>query len=176
MRRSISLIMFSLFILAGCASVPKFPADTKFSVDNFKVNLKQKLQVEGYPAEAELTGILKEKINTTLKQKNLLTEHRAGNAMSVSIIIDYTRRFAGEDTPVPSKSVMAPEFGYTIVISENGVEKRRISEAKLEIKKGFLSNLATVATLGLGNDAKDELKDVQDVANYIAEKIEETKK
>jgi hypothetical protein len=95
--------------------------------------------------------------------------------MSVSIEINYQRRFAGEDTPLPYKSVISLVIGYTLIVFENGVEKKRIAKSGLQ-KTGFLSNLETAATFGLGNDAKDELKDIQLLADSIADELSALKK
>lgn len=169
----LSVLLFSL-IFAGCSttqsSSPKLPKNTKYLLGNLKVNLTQKLQVSGYPDNVELTKIVNEKIVESLKKSNLLGEAGAANTMSVSIDINYKRRFAGEDTPIPSKSVMAPLVGYTMVITENGVEKSRVTE-ELVVLKGAGGNMLSALTLGLGKDAKDEVKDIESFADFIAGKL-----
>jgi len=164
MKGKVFLVLFVSLFIIGCASVPKLPADTKFSVTSLKVNLKQKLTVEGYPAQAEFSEIFKKSFIESLKEKNLLADSGAGNAMSVTLNIDYTRQFAGEDTPFPSKSVMAPKVNYTLVVTDKGVEKNRISNAGV-LNKGFLGSLKT---MGLANDPKSELSDIKKVTDSIA--------
>lgn len=173
MKNKILAVYFLFVILAGCASVPKLPADTKFALADFKVDLVQKLQIEGYPVQPEFSQIVKDKFTSSLKAKGLAGESGVNNAVSVSVDIKYKRQFSGEDTPFPSKSVMSPVFGYTLVVSENGVEKNRIVKSGLELKSGLLGSLKI---LGLLRDAKDELSDIQKVTDLIAAEFVAIKK
>lgn len=177
MKSNILSVLLSLIILTGCASSPglKLPADTVFSVESLKVNLTQKLQVEGYPKQAEFTELLKQKLNASLKAKGLLADSGASNIMSVSLVVDYQRRFAGEDTPIPSKSVMSPVINYVLIVSDKGVEKKRIVKNGLKLTKGFAGNMVSVATLGLGKDAKDEIKDLETFTDFIAAELKDLK-
>lgn len=95
MKRNIITACLLFVILAGCASVPVVPADTKFTLENFKVNLTQKLQVEGYPVQPEFTQIMKENFLASLNAGNLLAEPGSPRVMSVSVDIDYQRIFTG---------------------------------------------------------------------------------
>lgn len=161
-----ALLLISLFFI-GCASVPKLPADTKFAVKSMKINLKYKLQVEGYPAQSEFSEIVKKNMMESLKEANLLADSGQSSTMSITIDIDYTRQFAGEDTPIPSKSVIAPLLKYTVVVYNKETETNRIVKSGT-INRGMLNNLKNVATFGLGNDIKDELSDIKKMTNSIA--------
>ncbi len=120
---------------------------------------------------SEFSAIMKEKINNSLNASGLFAEAGAVNVMSVVVDVDYQRRFAGEDTPIPSESVMAPVVGYTIVVKENGVEKNRVSKSNLVITKGFFGNLISVFTLGLGKDSKDEVVDIESFADHVVKQL-----
>lgn len=163
------LLLISLFFI-GCASAPKLPSDTRFAVKSIKVNLKYKLQVEGYPAQSEFSEIVKKNMIESLKEVNLLADSGQSSTMSVTIDIDYTRQFAGEDTPIPSKSVIAPLLSYTVIVYNKDTEINRIVKSGT-LNRGMLNNLKNVATFGLGNDIKDELSDIKKITNSIAAEL-----
>lgn len=179
MKNRLSLIVVAL-LMFGCASTSvrpenKLSANAKFLEPSLKVNLMQKLTVEGYPDQSEFSKLLQQKTIEALKAKNLIAEKSSEGALLVEIVVDYQRRFAGEDTPIPSKSVMMPIVHYRIVVSGNGIEKRIIDKDGMTVNRGFGSNLATTFTLGLGKTAKDELKDLEMLANGIASEVEALK-
>ncbi len=176
MKRNIITACLLFVILAGCASVPVVPADTKFTLENFKVNLTQKLQVEGYPVQPEFTQIMKENFIASLKAGNLLAEPGSPRVMSVSVDIDYQRIFTGEGLSIKSKSAVAPFFGYTLVVTDGGIEKKRIIESRLTLDRGFFGNLKTFGTMGFGRTPKDELKDIKKITDYLAYKLDALKK
>ncbi len=177
MKKGILSMLLSMLILAGCASAPPIlPADAKFTLDSFTVNLTQKFQVEGYPVQPEFTQIMKDKFIASLKARNLLAEPGVNNAMSVSLQINYRRVFAGEATPVPSKSAVTPEVSYTLVVSDHGMEKKQIAESGLRRNRGFFGNMKSIVTFGLGRTAKDELEDIEAFADYLANKLSTLKK
>lgn len=162
-------------VLAGCASAPKVTtpkvaADAKFLVKDFTFNLSQKRQVEGYPTQDELSQLAYEGIAETLENDGMMAAHEA-NAVPVSIVINYQRRFAGEDTPFPSKSVTNPIVSYSIAILEDDEEIGRITKSGLTTNKGFLSNLKTAATMGTGNDAQTEMADVHRLTDAIVAEL-----
>ncbi len=171
MKKNIFSVLFILLFIAGCASVQKLPEGTKFSIESFKVNLTQKYEVEGYPDQAEFSKIMEKEFMSSLKEKGLQADGSGKNTMNVSIVLDYKRQFAGEGISVSSKSVIAPELGYTIVVSQNGVETNRIAKSDLTISRGFLGNLKSVATMGLANDKENELKDMQTVASVLTDEL-----
>jgi hypothetical protein len=159
----------ALFVLlSGCGSTPIQPAqdslspNTTFSSVEIDLSLTQKQAVDGYPNQEQLTAIIKEKSLSKFDEVKLIS---AASNYSAKISVKYQRRFAGEDTPIPSKSVMAPIVSYTIVIFNNGIEKQRVEKAGLTTNKGFASNLKTTFTLGLGKTAKDEEQDYEMLAN-----------
>jgi hypothetical protein len=169
-------------LLTGCGSTPTKPASsfslsagTKFSEPKVTVNLTQKITADGYPDESQMTKIIRDKITAELKNNSLLADTNTVNPMSLEFIINYQRRFAGEDSPIHSKSVMAPLISHTIIISEGSVEKHRIEESGLTINKGFGANLKTTFTLGLGKTAKDEQDDLQTLAVGLVSDIKELK-
>lgn len=164
----------SLLVLVGCGSTPVKPevsvasAPVKYSIEKIDVNLTQAIQVEGYPNKDEFTKILTDKTIEVFKKNNLLAAPTDSDSMTASISVDYRRNFAGDATPMPSKSVVAPTVDYVIIIFDHGVEKKRIVKSKQTTGKGFVGNLGTVFTMGLGNTAKDELIDIEKLANTFA--------
>lgn len=171
----------SIFVLAltlcGCANTSvkpenKLAANTQFLQPAITLNLKQALVVEGYPDQAELTKLLQEKAIEAFKSRNLIADKPNSGALAVNIAVDYQRQFAGEATPIKSKSVAMPIVHYRITVSDHGVEKRVIDKDGMTVNRGFGSNLATTFTLGLGKTAKDELKDLEILANGFASEVE----
>ena len=181
MKKLVITSVFTAIFLMGCGSTPtkptsfSLPGDAKFSEPKVTVHLTQKITADGYPDEAQMTKIIQDKITAELKKNSLLADTSATNPLSLEFIINYQRRFAGEDTPIPSKSVMAPLIGHTIIISEGGVEKHRIEESGLTVNKGFGANLKTTFTLGLGKTAKDEEGDLQTLVNGLVADIKKLK-
>lgn len=170
-------ILFSLVLLAGCSSSPKVAApsvgaDAQYAIKNFTFNLIQKREVEGYATQEELSLITHDLIVSELKAGGILADAADAQAVPLSITINYQRRFSGEDTPFPSKSVTNPIVGYTIIVLEDGAEKARISKAGLTANRGFLANLKTVATMDIGNDSKVEEADIQRVAKTIVAELQ----
>jgi len=182
MKKLIILSMFVATFLMGCGSTPtkpaasfSLPASAQFTEPTVTVHLTQTITADGYPDEAQMTKIIQDKITAALKNNSLLADTNAVSPLSLEFIINYHRRFAGEDTPIPSKSVMAPVVGYATIISENGVEKHRIEKSGLTVNKGFGPNLITTFTLGLGKTAKDEEDDLQTLANGLVAEIKKLK-
>lgn len=174
----------SIFVIAltmcGCANnsvkpESKLAANTQFLQPTISLKLKQALLVEGYPDQAELTKLLQEKTTEVFKSRNLIADKSNASALAVNIAVDYQRQFAGEATPIKSKSVGMPIVHYRITVSDHGVEKRIIDKDGMTVNRGFGSNLATTFTLGLGKTAKDELKDIETLANGIASEVEALK-
>lgn len=181
MKNLVVSSLFAAIFLMGCGSTPTKPAsfslpgDAQFSEPKVTVHLTQKIMVDGYSDEAQMTKIIQDKITAELKNNSLLADENAASPLSLEFIINYQRRFAGEDTPIHSKSVMAPLIGHTIIISEGGVEKHRIEKSGLTVNKGFGANLKTTFTLGLGKTAKDEEDDLQTLANGLVVDIKKLK-
>ena len=173
-NKVISVFILSLMFI-GCSSAPKVTApkvaaDAKFLVKDFAFNLSQKRQVEDYPTQNELSQLVYEGIAEALENDDMMAAHEA-NAVPVSIVINYQRRFAGEETPFPSKSVTNPIVGYSIAILEDDEEIGRITKSGLTTNKGFLSNLKTAATMGTGNDAQTEMADVHRLTDAIVAEL-----
>ena len=167
MQRILKFIaLFAL--LSGCGSTPTQPVQDSplpnitFSSVSVELSLSQKHTVDGYPNQDQLTTIIKDKSLSKINEAKLIS---AESNYSATISVKYQRRFAGEDSPIPSKSVMAPIVSYTIVVFHKGVEKQRIERSNLTTNKGFASNLKTTFTLGLGKTAKDEEQDYEMLAN-----------
>lgn len=177
MRGSFMFLLLAGLLMTGCSSAPTkssaqaLPPGVQFAEPEITVNLTQKRQVDGYPDQTEFARLLKEKTVVAFTENGLLATSVAEKVMTVKIEVNYQRRFAGEDTPLPSKSVMAPVIDYTIVIFDQAVEKGRIERKKLTINKGLGSNLASMFTLGLGKEAKDEEQDMQTLANSLAREV-----
>jgi hypothetical protein len=169
------LKFFVLFtLLTGCGSTPTQPAKTSpssittFSAIDLSLNLSQKQIVDGYPDQEKLNEIIKERSVAKFNEAKLLS---SVSSYSAKISIAYQRRFAGEDTPIPSKSVMAPIVSYTIVIFDKDVEIQKIEKTGLTTNKGFASNLKTTFTLGLGRTAKDEEQDYAMLVNTLQSEL-----
>ncbi len=181
MRKLVVLPVFLAALLMGCGSAPvkpvsfSLPGDAQFSEPNVIVHLTQKITADGYPNEAQMTKIIKDKITAELKSNSLLAGVNTESPLSVEFVINYQRRFAGEDSPIPSRSVMAPLIGHSIIISKDGIEKHRVEESGLTINKGFGANLKTTFTLGLGKTAKDEEDDLQTLAKELVMDIKKLK-
>ena len=181
MRKLVILSIFVSAFLIGCGSKPikpasfSLPGDAQFQEPKVTVHLTQKITVDGYPDEAQMTKIIQDKITAELKNNALLADKNAASSLTLEFIVSYQRRFAGEDSPVPSKSVMAPLIGHTIIISEGGIENHRIEERGLTVNKGFGANLKTTFTLGLGKTAKDEEADLQTLVNGLVADIKKLK-
>lgn len=179
MKDLIVLTVFTLCLL-GCGSTPvkapALPANAQFSIPVLTVNLTQIRAVEGYPDEEAFTQLLQKKTESAFKERGLLADVGTTNAFEVAIDVKYQRRFAGEATPFPTKSVMAPLVKYSVIVSKNGVEKHRIERYDMTVNKGFGANLVTTFTLGLGKSAKDEEQDLQILANSFAIELEKLKK
>lgn len=177
MLKTFPLALFAVAMLSACGttatkpSAQALPTGTQFSSPQIALNLSQRLTVEGYPDQKGLKSLMEEKAATAFKAENLIAPPNDPNALVVNIEVNYQRRFAGEDTPLPSKSVAQPIISYTIVISDHGVEKRRIEKSGLTVTQDFSGNLATVFTMGLGKTAKDEEKDIQLLAQDWAQQI-----
>lgn len=164
-------LVLSVLLIAGCSSsapvkMPELlPADARFSAPKIEVVLEQAIEVDGYPDITEFTRILGDKTIALMKEKSLLGENQVGGEYSVSIKVDWRRQFAGEATPFPSSSVMQPIVGYELVVRQGSVERYRFERSGLTTQKGFVDNLRTGFTLGLGKDARDEEEDIQVLAN-----------
>jgi hypothetical protein len=167
----------SVLIFSSCGStltkpsVSSIPAGTKYHIEKIDLKLTQSIKVDGYPDQLEFTKILTEKTINALKKNNVLADPAESGAMTAVINVNYQRHFAGEATPMPSKSVIAPTLDYTIILLDHGVEKNRIVKSGLTTGKGFAGNLGTVFTMGLGNTAKDELVDIEKLANAISSEL-----
>ena len=164
--RSIALFV----LLSGCGSTPTQPVQDSlspnltFSSVEIDLSLLQKQVVDGYPNQEQLTTIIKNKSLSKFEETKLIS---AASSYSAKISVKYQRRFAGEDSPIPSKSVMAPILSYTIVVFDKDAEIKRIEKSDLTTNKGFASNLKTTFTLGLGKTAKDEEQDYEILANTL---------
>lgn len=117
------------------------------------------------------TTDIKGKITNALKSNSMLAHSKLENPLSLEIVVNYQRRFSGEDTPIPSTSVAAPLINYEIIIYDGDIEKKRIKNTNVTVNKGFGANLKTTFTLGLGKTAKDEEVDLQRLANGIVSEI-----
>jgi hypothetical protein len=175
MRPNLALVAVILMVvLTGCSSAPTKERVNaieghRYNLSSVDLHLAQSQEVGGYPSESELEAMFEKKIENALHEAGLLAEEGAEAAVPIKITIDYRRKFAGEATPFPSESVVAPVYGYTIEVEEAGGDSRVIAEKKgLTLNRGFLGNLKTVATAGTGNDAEDEKNDMDAISRGIA--------
>lgn len=174
MNKLVVIWTFLTAILMGCGSTSvkengfRLAEGAKFSKPVVTVNLTQKLTVDGYPDQPAFSRLLQEKTENAFKEHGLLAHSDSNNPLDVNIEVNYQRRFAGEDSPIPSKSVMAPLIEYNIVILDKGVEVYRENNSNITVSKGFGANLVTTFTMGLGKTAKDEEEDLQTLAKGFA--------
>ena len=177
LRNKFIYMAIAFGFLIGCSSSPKIAtpsvaSDARYAINDVTFNLTQKRSVENYPTQEQLSAKVSDEIISALTEKDLLATGTEKDAVPISIAINYQRRFAGEDTPFPSNSVASPIVSYSIVLYENGVEKNRVTKSGLTTSKGFFGNLKTVATMGVGNDAKTEAADIQKLVNTIVVELQ----
>jgi len=180
MKKSILAVSLSLLFVAGCGSTPTkkasslLPQGIKFSNPLVTLHLTQKINVEGYPEEIQLQKLLQDEIAHSLSESGRLAAG-SESAWTVKVDIEYQRHFAGEDTPIPSKSVAPPMCNYKLHILESNVERYAANYNQVTVNRGLGSNLLTVATMGLGKTPKDEEHDIQTLARGIVEDIKSLK-
>jgi hypothetical protein len=112
-------------------------------------------------------------INQALQAADLLADGPTGTAVEAVVSIDYQRRFAGDATPFPSESLVAPFFGYTIQLSNTDELIGTVADSDLTLIQGFWGNLKTVATMGAGGTPKDEKQHIAAVSNTLTEALVE---
>lgn len=158
--------------VTGCGSngpaVPKIIATEKFQFSNAKLNLSQLVKTEiVYHTEKELEDILNNKLSKLLKTNGLLSDDNNMNKLVVQA--NYLRRFAGDQTPIPSDSLAYPSYSYSIKIMDNKKLLGTINRNNLTFKGGFTMNLQVLA--GTFRDKKYELEFIDALANTIFEDI-----
>lgn len=57
------------------------------------------------------------------------------------------------------------------MVTDGGIEKKRIIESRLTLDRGFFGNLKTFGTMGFGRTPKDELKDIKKITDNLAYKL-----
>lgn len=177
MIRTFTISLFFLLFSAGCSSTPPatsaetLPATARFMAPEITVQLTQSVAAEHYPDQEQFTRLLLDRTINTLKSQSLLAGSTAQTAFSIAINVNYRRQFAGDGTPFPSSSVREPKVDYTIVVSQDGIEKGRVERSAVTTRKGFASNLITGLTMGLGKTAQDEEEDIQILANTLVSEL-----
>lgn len=179
MNKIILAVSLGAMLVSGCGSTPTksssyaLPKSAQFSQPEVSMRLTQTINADGYPDQAQLAKLLQDAIAAQLKANGQLVEGGSTDSLSLKVDIDYERHFAGEATPIPSKSVAPPVYSYTLKIFDRDVEKYSKTFSSMTINRGFGANLLTVATMGLGKTAKDEEKDIQTLAKGIASDLKQ---
>ncbi|UTF58839.1 hypothetical protein [Gilvimarinus sp. DA14] len=174
--RYILITIFCLGFLSACGSNPPkktlvVPDAQGYQLADVSVTLEEKHTVEGYPDERAFEKQFSENLRSSLSEVGGLVISGEENSIRLEVTLGYFRHFSGEDTFAPSSSVATPTFGYTYQFYQGDKLIDSYSKANQTLSQGFLNNLKTVATAGLGNDFKKEQEDLQKIANSMAAEL-----
>jgi len=167
------LLLSLISILTGCGSsntnvAPKLPITKQVRFTSIDFNLNQRVTPDiQYHTQQELKELLNQKIIKYLKNENLLST--TNNLNDLKVVVNYSRRFLGDGTPLPSDSLAYPELTYSADILNASKKLRSIKNKKIFYNGGMLMN-AQVALGGL-RDKKYELEFIDTFAKGIAEDI-----
>ncbi|MCF7361452.1 hypothetical protein L3V23_05100 [Vibrio sp. A1-b2] len=167
---SIPVLMATL-LLSGCGSTSKGKEVTaQFHIDKINVQVTQfhEPAIE-YHSKEELSTMVESLVLTKLADKGMLSD--APGMDTITINIDYTRRFVGDATPIPSDSLGYPEFNFNVQRAGDEPTKPLINRNNLVYKGSFAQNLQVIA--GALRDKSVENDFVEAIANTVVNDIEE---
>lgn len=175
MRALLTTLLLSL-LLAACGSNPPkatldLPAGSHYHLSAVNLILQQKHTVDEYPERKALEKAFADQLRASMSEAEILAEPERANSIGLEVKIDYFRHFAGEDSFAPSSSVAAPTFDYIYFFYKDGERVGKYLKLDQTVGQGFLGNLKTVATGGLGNSLEKEQKDLQKIANAMAAEL-----
>lgn len=167
---SIPVLMATL-LLSGCGSTSKGKEVTaQFHVDKINVQVTQFHEPDiEYHSQEELSKMIESLVRTKLADKGMLSD--APGMDTITINIDYTRRFVGDATPIPSDSLGYPEYKYNVQREGDNPSEPLIKRNNLVYKGSFTQNLKVIA--GALRDKSVENDFVEAIANTVVNDIEE---
>lgn len=172
----ISIILFALFNLFGCLTSsnainnPDLPTTKQLRFSKIKFEFGKELHKPQivYHTPAEIEKMINTKINTLLKDKNMLSSSTASNILQINVM--YVRRYIGDETFAKSDTLASPDVRYYIYIYDN-----QDKLLKAFGNKNFGKNDSGIfGNLGSMFGSKEEGQDKQyeaEVANALAEQI-----
>ncbi|WP_281543692.1 hypothetical protein [Grimontia sp. SpTr1] len=169
--KSIYLSLFSLVLIAGCSSSQKAPSvDTteKFQIKEISLKLIERVTPEiTYHTANEIENRVSSDIKGQLKKANLISSDPTMNTLKITMT--YHRRFAGDQTPFPSDSLIYPNFDYDIEIYDGNDLLTTISKRNLTYSGGFKMNLEVLG--GSLRSKEDEIVFFNALSNTIIDRI-----
>lgn len=121
-----------------------------------------------YHTKNELETLFKEGSYKKLKEKELITDDV--NADSIDVVVDYSRRYVGDATPIKSDFLGYPNYAYTIIVKNKDKNILEINRKNLIFKGDFAMNLQIIA--GTLRDKKYEIDFIDALSNAIINEID----
>ncbi len=175
MKKSLSylfvVILAMLFIGCGSSqpSSPEVFVSKQLRIEKIEFNLTEYHKSEiVYHTKNELETLFKEGLYKKLKEKELITDDV--NADSLEIIVDYSRRYIADATPIKSDSLGYPNYAYTVIVKNNGKNILEKNRKNLIFKGDFAMNLQIIA--GTLRDKKYEIDFIDALSNAITNEID----
>ncbi len=163
----------SLLLLSACAQTPTktYPHSDikiKYAVRHFEADITQSVaKFKGnYLRRDELENLSKTRFINLLKENDLLAEDGDTNVVDLSIFVDYSRRFVGDETPFPMDKMVAPRIALHEASYLGDVAIRENISWGLRLNRGFdgllmeSPQLETETALAIGNSLMERLKKV----------------
>lgn len=98
-----------------------------YKIDNLKVNLTSRMDRPEYLNQESMTTLYKEKIESKLKEKNMLADENTAVPINLNLEINHKRVFMGEGFSRIGKEVLvgnygAGEFQYNATLTAQNIE------------------------------------------------------
>jgi len=177
-----TLSVLLLLFMVGCASSPyTYYADsgslkkgvTKYALAGVKVNLSLGHGAidcdTTFSSEEKLTQQFIKALKKNMEAQNILAPLSDANAIKVSVVVDYTRKFI-----VGGKWLSRPEVSDSITVTKDGVKLASFGSLHYTTKYGYLEDAVVdmkIATFNWGVDG--ELKDVNLITSIIVEELKD---
>jgi len=169
---TLAIIIALVFIGCGGSNSPTIPEATltkqfQFEKITFNFHESRKSGIVYHTAQ-ELESILNARILELLKEKNLLSDDKSMNQLTINAT--YERVYVGDGTPLPSDALRYPGYSYKLQVSDDTRVLKTIDRKGLTYKGGFAMNLQIIgATL---RDKKYELEFIEAFAQTIVSSVE----
>ncbi len=173
MKFKVSAALVGLLFLIGCASpytyhvnpTPIKKGETKYTVGNVEVNLTLghggKNVEEKYTNEEQLTENFKVALGKQLQEQGLFAASKNGTKLDLSI--DYKRTFH-----MTGNSLHKPEVSFRATVRNDQGNLASYGKSRFTTAYGTFEEMAVNVEIVSGNwGAEDELKDVDQIANFI---------